>query len=80
MLNFLIFLYLQAFKISCSAELSMIFFKTSGPDVCSCKVTLISKCSGEKDVLLLAVRKLNTETCMCQATSGKGILISKPLC
>ena len=32
MLNFLIFLYLQAFKISCSVELSMKKFIISGPD------------------------------------------------
>ena len=32
MMNFLIFLYIPAFKISCSAELSMKRFITSGPD------------------------------------------------
>ena len=31
MLNFLIFSHLQAFKFSCSAELSINFFLTSGP-------------------------------------------------
>ena len=31
MLNFLIFLYLRAFKISCSAKLSMKVFIISGP-------------------------------------------------
>ena len=32
-LNFLIFNY-KAFQISCSAELSMKFFTTLGPDIC----------------------------------------------
>ena len=31
-MNFLIFLYIRAFKISCSEELSMKRFITSGPD------------------------------------------------
>ena len=49
MLNFLIFLHLQAFKMSCSAKVSMKFFITSGSNLSVSRLRIFMVFSERKE-------------------------------